>query len=112
MSAVPTFSDLGVSAELVPALVRGGITEPFPIQVATLPDAIAGRDILGRGQTGSGKSTLTRLLFRLYDIQSGDIKIDGQDIRSVTQSSLRIPPVSTLFGFHDHQIQPMSRSRK
>ena len=56
MSAVPTFAELGVSAELVPALARGGITEPFPIQVATLPDAIAGRDILGRGQTGSGKT--------------------------------------------------------
>jgi superfamily II DNA/RNA helicase len=40
----------------VSALARGGITSPFPIQSATLPDAIAGRDILGRGQTGSGKT--------------------------------------------------------
>jgi superfamily II DNA/RNA helicase len=56
MSAVPTFADLGVSPNLVPALKRGGIEAPFPIQVATLPDAIAGRDILGRGQTGSGKT--------------------------------------------------------
>ncbi|MDO8309190.1 MAG: DEAD/DEAH box helicase [Actinomycetota bacterium] len=52
----PSFADLGISPALVPALVRGGITDPFPIQVATLPDAIAGRDILGRGQTGSGKT--------------------------------------------------------
>jgi superfamily II DNA/RNA helicase len=70
MSAVPTFAELGVSPELVPALMRGGIETPFPIQVATLPDAIAGRDILGRGQTGSGKTLafglglLTRLAGR------------------------------------------------
>jgi len=56
MSAVPTFSDLGVSKELTAALKRSGIDAPFPIQTATLPDAIAGRDILGRGQTGSGKT--------------------------------------------------------
>ncbi|MDX6378213.1 MAG: hypothetical protein QOE98_2516 [Gaiellaceae bacterium] len=37
-------------------LAQRGITEPFPIQVATLPDALAGRDILGRGRTGSGKT--------------------------------------------------------
>ncbi|WVQ73800.1 hypothetical protein IAR50_003381 [Cryptococcus sp. DSM 104548] len=41
------------------------------------------------GQTGSGKSTILRLLYRFYDIQSGHIYIDGQDISSVTQSSLR-----------------------
>jgi superfamily II DNA/RNA helicase len=70
MSAVPTFADLGVSPELIPALKHGGIESPFPIQVATLPDAIAGRDILGRGQTGSGKTLafglglLTRLAGR------------------------------------------------
>jgi superfamily II DNA/RNA helicase len=52
----PTFADLGVSPRLVPALERAGIRDPFPIQSATLPDAIAGRDILGRGQTGSGKT--------------------------------------------------------
>jgi len=51
-----TWADLGVSSNLVSAMARGGITSPFPIQSATLPDAIAGRDILGRGQTGSGKT--------------------------------------------------------
>ncbi len=70
MSAVPSFADLGVSPDLVPALARTGIDSPFPIQVATIPDAIAGRDILGRGQTGSGKTLafglamLTRLTGR------------------------------------------------
>jgi superfamily II DNA/RNA helicase len=53
-----TFASLGVPAPLVAALASAGITTPFPVQAATLPDALAGRDILGRGRTGSGK-TLT-----------------------------------------------------
>ena len=51
-----TFRELGVPAPLDNALSAQGIKSPFPIQVATLPDAIAGHDILGRGQTGSGKT--------------------------------------------------------
>ena len=57
-AAVPavTFAAAGVPAPLVTALAEAGITTPFPIQAATLPDALAGLDILGRGQTGSGKT--------------------------------------------------------
>ena len=55
MSTV-SFADLGVPASLVGALHRAGIFEPFPVQVATLPDGIAGRDVLARAQTGSGKT--------------------------------------------------------
>ena len=51
-----TFGDLGVAAPLEAALKRTGIDKPFPIQSATLPDSIAGRDVLARGQTGSGKT--------------------------------------------------------
>ena len=51
-----TFAGLGVPAPLVAALAETGITAPFPVQAATLPDALAGRDILGRAQTGSGKT--------------------------------------------------------
>jgi len=51
-----SFAGAGVPAPLVAALAAAGITAPFPIQAATLPDALAGRDILGRGQTGSGKT--------------------------------------------------------
>ena len=51
-----TFADLGVPATLVAALADAGITTPFPIQTATLPDSLAGRDVLGRGRTGSGKT--------------------------------------------------------
>ncbi|MDW3686994.1 ABC transporter ATP-binding protein/permease [Cupriavidus sp. CV2] len=54
------------------------------------------------GHSGSGKSTLARLLFRFYDVSSGGIEIDGQDIRSITQDSLRraigiVPQDTVLF---------------
>ncbi|MGU3432159.1 DEAD/DEAH box helicase [Actinomycetes bacterium M1A6_2h] len=52
----PTFASLGVSERLVRALTSAGIKEPFPIQADTLPDTLAGRDVLGRGKTGSGKT--------------------------------------------------------
>ena len=51
-----TFDALGVPAPLVEVLTTSGITSPFPIQVATLPDSLGGRDVLGRGRTGSGKT--------------------------------------------------------
>jgi superfamily II DNA/RNA helicase len=51
-----TFDALGLPAPLVEVLTASGITAPFPIQVATLPDTLAGRDVLGRGRTGSGKT--------------------------------------------------------
>jgi superfamily II DNA/RNA helicase len=50
------FDALGLPPSLVRALHREGITTPFEIQRATVPDALAGRDVLGRGQTGSGKT--------------------------------------------------------
>ncbi len=50
------FAALGLPERLVERLARDGITSPFPIQAATVPDALAGRDVLGRGQTGSGKT--------------------------------------------------------
>jgi superfamily II DNA/RNA helicase len=53
---LPPFADLGVPPPLVDVLAASGITAPFPIQAAALPDALAGRDILGRGRTGSGKT--------------------------------------------------------
>jgi superfamily II DNA/RNA helicase len=51
-----TFGALGVPTPLVEVLAREGITTPTPIQAATLPDSLAGRDVLGRGRTGSGKT--------------------------------------------------------
>lgn len=51
-----TFETLGVPADLVAALARDGITDPFPIQELTIPDALAGRDLCGEAKTGSGKT--------------------------------------------------------
>jgi superfamily II DNA/RNA helicase len=52
----PSFEELGLAEKITAALAERGIMTPFPIQAATIPDALAGRDILGRGQTGSGKT--------------------------------------------------------
>src|SRR5450756_2212926 len=62
----------------------------------------AGKTVAIVGPSGAGKSTISRLLFRLYDVSSGTILIDGQDIRNVTQSSLRasigmVPQDTVLF---------------
>ena len=54
-TTVPTFADLGLPEAVVTTLADLGITTPFPIQAATLPDSLAGRDVLGRGRTGSGQ---------------------------------------------------------
>ncbi|MFB7557902.1 DEAD/DEAH box helicase [Streptomyces brevispora] len=51
-----TFADLGLPDGIVRKLAQNGVTSPFPIQAATIPDALAGKDILGRGRTGSGKT--------------------------------------------------------
>ncbi|MEV5315405.1 DEAD/DEAH box helicase [Streptomyces sp. NPDC052610] len=51
-----TFEDLGLPEGVVRKLAQNGVTTPFPIQAATIPDALAGKDILGRGRTGSGKT--------------------------------------------------------
>ncbi len=51
-----TFADLGLSEQIVRKLAQNGVTTPFPIQAATIPDALSGKDILGRGRTGSGKT--------------------------------------------------------
>ncbi len=51
-----TFGDLGLPEGVVRKLAQNGVTTPFPIQAATIPDALAGKDILGRGRTGSGKT--------------------------------------------------------
>ncbi|MCF1593331.1 DEAD/DEAH box helicase [Streptomyces muensis] len=56
LPAVATFAELDLPARLLTALAAEGVSVPFPIQAATLPNALAGRDVLGRGRTGSGKT--------------------------------------------------------
>ncbi|MFI9821529.1 DEAD/DEAH box helicase [Streptomyces sp. NPDC052013] len=56
LPAVESFAALDLPAPVLAALGRQGVTTPFPIQAATLPNSLAGRDVLGRGRTGSGKT--------------------------------------------------------
>ncbi|MFI8290518.1 DEAD/DEAH box helicase [Streptomyces sp. NPDC085614] len=56
LPAVETFAALDMPDRLLAALTSQGLTVPFPIQGATLPNSLAGRDVLGRGRTGSGKT--------------------------------------------------------
>ncbi len=67
------FAELGVPTPLVEVLTRQGILEPFPIQRDAIPDALAGRDVLGRGRTGSGKTLAFGLpmLARVADFGGG-----------------------------------------
>ncbi len=69
MSTDTTFRTLGVPPQLTEVLAARGIVTPTPIQAATLPDSLAGRDVLGRGRTGSGKTYafLLPILARLTD---------------------------------------------
>jgi ATP-binding cassette, subfamily B, heavy metal transporter len=65
-------------------------------------DVPAGHTLAAVGHSGAGKSTLSRILFRFYDIQGGAVRIDGQDVRDVTQESLRamigiVPQDTVLF---------------
>ncbi len=78
-------------------------------------EVMAGKKIAIVGPSGSGKSTLARLLFRFYDVNAGAIRIDGQDIRQVTQESLRraigiVPQDTVLFNdtikYNIHYARP------
>ena len=70
----PTFSDLGVDAAIVKRLAKRGIETPFEIQSLVIPDAVTGRDILGKAKTGSGKT----LAFGIPAIQRMDDRAGTQ----------------------------------
>ncbi|SCX33410.1 ABCB family ABC transporter ATP-binding protein/permease [Agrobacterium rosae] len=82
--------------------VRFAYDPERPILKGISFDVPAGKTVAIVGPSGAGKSTLSRLLYRFYDIQDGSITIDGQDIRGVTQKSLRsvigmVPQDTVLF---------------
>jgi ATP-binding cassette subfamily B protein len=82
--------------------VRFSYDPDRPILKGLTFEVPAGKTVAIVGPSGAGKSTISRLLFRLYDVSSGKILIDGQDIRKVTQSSLRasigmVPQDTVLF---------------
>ncbi|MDQ1587938.1 MAG: hypothetical protein QOJ77_1103 [Microbacteriaceae bacterium] len=87
-----TFSSLGVPAPLVAVLAADGKTEPFPIQTDTLPDTLAGRDVLGRGKTGSGKT----LAFSIPMVARLGGKLAGGQRRSGRPLGLILAPTREL----------------
>ena len=97
------FTKLGVPARLSDVLAGLGIDTPTPIQAATLPDAFAGRDVLGRGRTGSGKTYafLLPLVTRLSD---------GRRPRSKAPRALILAPTRELVGQIDAALAPLAKS--
>jgi superfamily II DNA/RNA helicase len=97
-----TFRDLGIAPALANALNAQGITSPFPIQIATLPDALAGHDILGRGQTGSGKT----LAFGLALLTN----ISGKAAKPHKPLALVLTPTRELAQQIDEVLTPLARA--
>jgi ABC-type transport system involved in Fe-S cluster assembly fused permease/ATPase subunit len=105
----PEITDLPAAAPLVVTSgtvrfddVRFAYEPERPILKGLSFEVPAGKTVAIVGPSGAGKSTISRLLFRLYDVSSGSISIDGQDIRTVTQASLRaaigmVPQDTVLF---------------
>jgi superfamily II DNA/RNA helicase len=100
---LPSFAELGLSEELVAALARRGITAPFPIQAATVPDALAGRDLLGRAATGSGKT----LAFGLPLIA----RLQGRPSRHNRPRGLVLVPTRELAMQVTDALAPLAHSR-
>jgi superfamily II DNA/RNA helicase len=70
MTPMPTFSDLGLTPKLLAALAEVGYEAPTPIQARTIPALLAGRDVIGQAQTGTGKTAA----FALPILQTIDLK--------------------------------------
>ncbi|MEO8106206.1 MAG: DEAD/DEAH box helicase [Actinomycetes bacterium] len=98
-----SFSDVGVPARLTSVLSNLGIDTPTPIQSATLPDALAGRDVLGRGRTGSGKTYafLLPLVARLSD---------GNRARPKAPRALILAPTRELVSQIDQALAPLAQA--
>ncbi|WP_134740450.1 DEAD/DEAH box helicase [Nocardioides sp. 503] len=103
-SASPSFAALGVPSELVSILTDNGITVPTPIQAATLPDSLAGRDVLGRGRTGSGKTYafLLPMISRLSD--------SGRRAAPKSPRALILAPTRELVGQIHAALQPLAKA--
>ena len=103
-TSTTTFADLGVPASLVKVLDQQGIHHPFPIQTATLPDSLDGRDVLGRGRTGSGKT----LAFGLALVAR--LSAAGTKRRPSSPRALVLVPTRELANQVDAVIAPLARS--
>jgi len=104
----PDFRTLGVPAPLVDLLAADGKTVPTPIQADSLPDTLAGRDVLGRGRTGSGKTIAFALpmVARLGTVLAGGSRRAGRPLglvlaptrELVTQIARTIEPLAEAYG--------------
>ena len=100
--SVPTFAELGLPKAVVDTLAANGVEHPVPIQAATLPDSLAGRDVLGRGRTGSGKTYafLLPLVARLAE--SGTPRTPGRP------RALILAPTRELVAQIDASLAPLA----
>src|SRR5450830_690429 len=101
-----TFAALGTPKALADTLTAQGITEPFPIQVKTLPDTLAGRDVLGRGRTGSGKTIAFAipLVARLAEREAAHFRKPGRPM------GLVLAPTRELATQINATIEPMAKA--
>ena len=99
-----SFADLGVPSPLADVLTARGITTPTPIQQVTLPDSLAGRDVLGRGRTGSGK-TYAFLLPLVARLQAS-----RRTPRKGAPRALVLAPTRELVGQIEAALQPLAKA--
>ncbi|WP_409061447.1 DEAD/DEAH box helicase [Streptomyces sp. SYP-A7185] len=104
LPAVETFAELEMPAPLLKTLTGLGVTEPFPIQAATLPNALAGRDVLGRGRTGSGKT----LAFGLPLL----VRLEGRRAESKRPLAMVLVPTRELAQQVTEALTPYARALK
>ncbi|AXE87366.1 DEAD/DEAH box helicase [Streptomyces sp. Go-475] len=102
LPAVESFDELDLPERLLTALRAEGLTAPFPIQAATLPNSLAGRDVLGRGRTGSGKT----LAFGLALLA----RVDGQRAESRQPLALVLVPTRELAQQVTDALTPFARA--
>ena len=102
-----TFADLGIGANIVRQLATMGAEAPFAIQAATIPDVLKGKDVLGRGKTGSGKTIAfaAPLVERLMENEGGKNRQVGRKPRA-----LILAPTRELAQQIDRTVQPIARS--
>ncbi|MFD6443459.1 DEAD/DEAH box helicase [Promicromonospora sp. NPDC060204] len=107
-----TFADLGLPAPVVQVLTDRGITSPFPIQTASLPDSLAGRDVLGRGRTGSGKTLAFALPVVTRLATSGARSAaSGQPRRAAGRPrALILAPTRELANQIDDSVAPLAQA--
>ncbi|MFC5502151.1 DEAD/DEAH box helicase [Lysinimonas soli] len=105
------FSDLGLGSNIVRVLAELGAATPFPIQAATIPDVLAGRDVLGRGRTGSGKTIAfgAPLVERLLALSAGADKGTRREFGRAPRA-LILAPTRELALQIDRTVQPIAQS--